>query len=244
MELQKYTRNLNAVQVERVLSLVGGGALVSFGLARRSAITLPLALIGGSLLYHGVRGNRVRLPEEWEGVKGMPTSTSVRHEHGICVEKSVIIHRSPEELYQFWHNLENLPRFMSHLHSVRMLDVVRSRWVAKAPGGTRVEWDAEIINDIPNELIGWRSLPNSDIPNAGSVHFNRMPDGRGTELKVELKYDPPGGPLGAAFARLFGTEPSQTVYDDLHRLRQLMETGEVVSTESQPHGSRNVMSKF
>ncbi len=244
MELDKYTRNLNAVQMERIGSLVGGGALLSFGLSRRSLATLPLVLLGGGLLYHGMRGNRVTIPEDWEGEKGLPTSTSVPHEHGICVEEYITIDKSPEELYRFWRNLENLPRFMDHLRSVQVLDDTRSHWVAEAPAGMKVEWDAEIVNDIPNELIGWRSLRNSDLPNAGSVHFSPMPDGRGTELKVELRYDPPGGPVGAAFAKVFGTAPSQTIHMDLLKLKQLMETGEIATTEGQPHGGRDVMSKF
>ncbi len=244
MELNEYTQNLNAVRVERLLSLVSGGALLSIGLFSRKPATLPLAIIGGGLVYHAVRGNRVNLPEEWDSEKGLPTSTSVPYGHGICVEEAVTIAKSPEELYRFWRDLENLPRFMSHLKSVQVVDNTRSHWVARAPAGTQVEWDAEIINDIPNQLIGWRSVENSDIPNAGSVHFTPAPGGRGTQIKVELEYSPPGGVIGAAFAKLFGEEPSQTVSQDLLHLKELMEVGEVPTTRGQPHGSRNVLSKF
>lgn len=234
MELDRYTRNLNAVQVERMLSLVGGGALLSVGLARRSLATLPLALVGGGLVYHAVRGNRVSLPEEWDGVKGMPTSTSVPNSRGICVEKSVVIDRSPEELYRFWRNLENLPQFTTHLKSITVLDDKHSHWVAEAPAGMKVEWDAEIINDVPNELIGWRSLPDSDIPNAGSVHFDKMGEGHGTLVRIELEYMPPGKQIGAALAKLSNTAPSQTIEQDLRRFKQLMETGQVTAGAQQP----------
>jgi uncharacterized membrane protein len=134
-------------------------------------------------------------------------------------------------LYQFWRNLENLPKFMSHLQSVRNLGNLRSHWVARGPLGVGVSWDAEIITERENELIGWRSLPGSAVDNAGSVHFRRGPGGRGTEVKVTLKYDPPAGKVGAAVARLFGSAPEQEIQDDLRRLKQLMETGEVPTTQ-------------
>ncbi len=244
MEMNQSARSLNAVRVERVLSLLSGGALLSYGLFNRKPTRLPLAIVGGGLVFHAVRGNRVNLPEEWMGEKGVPTSTSVPYGHGICIEEAVTIAKSPEELYRFWRDLENLPRFMSHLKSVRVIDNTRSHWVARAPVGMQVEWDAEIINDIPNELIGWRSIASSDIPNAGSVHFTPAPGGRGTHVKVELEYSPPGGAIGAAFAKLFGNEPSQTVSQDLLHLKQLMEAGEIATVAGQPHGSRNVLGRF
>jgi uncharacterized membrane protein len=244
MQQNEYTHNLNAIRVERLLSLISGGALLSYGLVNRKPSTVPFAIVGGGLVYHAVRGNRVNFPEEWDSTKGEPTSASVPYGHGICVEESVTIAKFPEELYRFWRDLENLPRFMSHVKSVRVIDSTHSHWIAQAPAGMQVEWDAEIINDIPNELIGWRSMPGSDIPNAGSVHFTPAPGGRGTQVKVELEYSPPGGKLGAAFAKLFGEDPSQTVSQDLHHLKELMEAGEVPTIEGQPHGSRNVLSKF
>ena len=132
-----------------------------------------------------------------------------------------------EELYQFWRNFENLPRFMDHLESVTIIDEGRSHWVVKGPAGIRVEWDAEIHNEIPNELIAWRSLAGSEVDNAGSVHF--MPTEIGdTEVRVVLRYDPPAGKLGATVARLFGEEPSRQVAEDLRRLKQVVEAGEPV----------------
>jgi uncharacterized membrane protein len=147
------------------------------------------------------------------------------------VKKSITINRSPEELYQFWRNFENLPRFMNHLESVRTTAGNRSHWVAKAPAGTSVEWDAEVTEDRPNELIAWRSLEGSDVDNSGSVSFERAPGGRGTIVRVEINYNPPGGIVGAGLAKLFGEEPGQQTQDALRCFKQVMETGEVVVSE-------------
>jgi uncharacterized membrane protein len=129
-------------------------------------------------------------------------------------------------VFQFWRNFENLPRFMDHLESVTVVDEDRSHWVAKAPAGTRVEWDAVIHNEIENELIAWRSLPGADVNNAGSVHFASHEQGNGTTVTVVLSYEPPAGKLGEAVAKLFGEEPSNQVADDLRRLKQVMEAAE------------------
>ena len=151
---------------------------------------------------------------------------SVGRGQGVKVEKSVTIDRPAHELYAFWRDFENLPRFMEHLESVTVIDARRSHWVAKAPAGQRVEWDAEIHNEIPDELIAWRSLPGSEIANAGSVHFESLGDGA-TDVRVVLSYEPPAGRVGDAVARLFGEAPSQQVEDDLRRFKQVMEAGEV-----------------
>jgi uncharacterized membrane protein len=161
---------------------------------------------------------------------------SVPAERGIRVEKSVTINKSPTELYQYWRNFENLPRIMNHLESVRVTGGNRSHWVAKAPAGTKVEWDAEIYNEKENELIAWRSLEDADVASAGSVHFTASEGGRGTEVRVVLRYDPPGGVIGAAIAKLFGEEPSQQIEADLRRFKQVMETGETATTTGQSSG--------
>ena len=140
-----------------------------------------------------------------------------------AVEQSLTIHRSPEELYRFWRNFENLPHFMEHLKAVQCLDQKRSHWVVKAPMGKEVEWDAEIINDEPGRLIAWQSLPNADVVNAGTVRFESAA-GNGTQLRVLIKYDPPGGKLGAAAARFFSENPNQQVREDLRRFKEMMET--------------------
>jgi uncharacterized membrane protein len=147
------------------------------------------------------------------------------------VRKSLIINRTPEELYQFWHDFENLPTFMQHLESVRVTGEGHSHWVAKAPAGTSVEWDAEIIEDRENELIAWRSLEGADVENSGSVRFEAAPGKRGTIVKVEMNYNPPGGAIGAAIAKLMGDDPGQQAQESLRCLKQFMETGEVVISE-------------
>jgi len=149
----------------------------------------------------------------------------------IHVTKSVTVMKPRPEVYRFWRQLERLPSFMIHLASVTELSAVRSHWIANAPGGTHVEWDAEIVDERENELLFWRSCDGSDIPNAGKVRFTDAPADRGTEVRVELHYDAPGGTAGAAVAKIFGEEPSQQLTDDLRRFKQVMETGEVVLSD-------------
>jgi uncharacterized membrane protein len=164
--------------------------------------------------------------------KASPTTARGRETAKPHVMRAITMRQTPEEIYRFWRNFENLPRFMYHLEEVRVFDDRRSHWVAKAPAGSRVEWDAEIVEDRPNERIAWRSLPDADVANWGTVEFRRAPGDRGTEVHVELHYDPPGGKLGALVAKLFGEEPGEQVADDLRRLKQLMEVGEVVRSEA------------
>jgi len=224
------TSATNVSNPERWASVIAGTALAAYGLTRRSIAGLVVAGLGGALVWRGGTG---RCPVY--GSLGLSSAhpegeedrnVSVPYGKGIRVEKSVTINASPEELYRFWRNFENLPRFMSHLKSVSVLDEKRSHWVAKGPAGSEAEWDAEIINEIPNELIGWRSVDGSQVNNAGSVHFTRTIANRGTEVKVILRYDPPGGVLGAIIARLFGEDPARQVQEDLRTLKQILETGE------------------
>jgi len=158
--------------------------------------------------------------------KNSDNQVSVPHDKGIRVDKMVLIHRPPQDVYRFWRNLENLPRFMDNLKSVKMIDDKRSHWVAKGPANINVEWDAEIINDVPNEVIGWRSLDGAAVANAGSVQFKPMKDGQATEVKVEMKYDPPAGALGDAVAKLFGEHPDKQVEEDLMRLKHLLDSAQ------------------
>lgn len=155
-------------------------------------------------------------------------------EEPVRVRRAITINRTPEELYRFWRDFQNLPRFMKHLESVQVLDQSHSHWVAKGPAGSTVEWDAEMTEDRPNEFIAWRSLEGADVENNGSVSFHRTQ--RGTEVHVDLTYLPPAGSLGSWAAWLLGEEPGQQVQDDLRRLKQVMETGEVPTTRGQPSG--------
>jgi uncharacterized membrane protein len=220
---------INVGKAERLASALGGGALALYGLSRRSVGGAALALAGGGLLYRGVTGHC-----HTYGAIGANTADPAYH--GIHVRRSVTINAPPEVLYQFWRRFENLPRFMRHLESVTELDSTHSHWVAKAPAGRMVEWDAEITDAVENRRIAWRSLPESDIPNAGVVEFAPATGGRGTVVHVELEYSPPGGVIGAAFAKLFGEEPQQQVSDDLRRFKQLIEAGETPTVQGQPHG--------
>lgn len=156
---------------------------------------------------------------------------------GVHAKASCIIDRDPEEVYHFFRDFRNLPRFMEHLESVEELPDGRSHWIAKGPAGMRVEWDAEIVADDPGRVITWRSLENSDVDNAGAVVFEAAPGGRGTILRVNIQYNPPGGVVGATFARLFGEEPNQQLEDDLRRLKQVLEVGEVVVSDATIFGT-------
>ncbi len=230
--------DINVGETERWASAIGGGALALYGLSRVSVSGIVLALVGGALVHRGVTGH-CNIYEatgvDTADTSGKNPSVSVRGGHGIKVEKSVTINKSPAELYTFWRNFENLPRFMDHLESVKnaSADGKRSHWVAKAPAGTTVEWDAEIYNEKENELIAWRSLEGSDVDNAGSVRFEQATGGRGTVVKVSLKYDPPGGIVGATIAKLFGEEPAQQIEEDLRRFKRMMEAGEIPTIEGQ-----------
>jgi uncharacterized membrane protein len=150
----------------------------------------------------------------------------------IRTKRSITVNRPVEEVYAFWRNFENLPQFMRHLESVTVTGSDRSHWKAKAPAGQSVEWDATTTADRPNELIAWRSDEGAAVYNAGTVRFQPAPGGRGTEVRVELEYDPPFGKLGSKVAMLFREEPGQQIQDDLRHLKQVMETGDIVLSDA------------
>ncbi|KAM3093423.1 SRPBCC family protein [Phormidesmis sp. 146-35] len=212
---------------ERWASIIGGSAMVLSGLSQRSLRGVLTAIAGGTLAYHGAKADK-SLTEKVGDAVGANKS--------IKVEKTVTIKKSAEELYNYWHDFENLPNFMKHVESVKVIDLRRSHWVAKAPMGQTVEWDADIINDQPNQLIAWASIDGADIENSGFVRFTPAPGDRGTEVKVVMEYDIPGGMVTAALAKLFGEEPEQQIGDELRRFKQLMEAGEIATTEGQPRG--------
>lgn len=215
--------------IERWASIIGGSAMVLLGLQQGSLRGIMTAVAGGSLAYHGVQGQK-SLPDAVGEAVGINKI--------IRVEKTVTINKSAEELYNYWHNFEQLPTFMKHIQSITVIDPRRSHWVAKAPLGQRLEWDADILDDRPNELIAWASVEGADVDHSGFVRFKRAPGDRGTEVKVVTEYNPPGGVLGATLAKLFGEEPEQQIGDELSRFKRLMETGEIATTEGQPSGKR------
>jgi uncharacterized membrane protein len=217
----------NVAPLERIASVGVGGAVVGFGLARRSLGGFLLAAIGGVLVHRGVTGHCYGY--DALGINTRSTSAGTRGVDGIKVTQSVIISRSPAEVYQFWRRLENLPRFMKHLETVEPIDDVRSRWVVKGPAGSEVEWRAKILVNRENEAISWESLPGAEVQNAGSVWFEPAGNG-GTEVRVILRYYPPAGRLGAAVAELFGEAPDQQLAEDLQRLKETLEVGSAAVT--------------
>ncbi|WP_239542450.1 SRPBCC family protein [Micromonospora terminaliae] len=190
---------------------------------RRRRAGLTLAALGGITavdLYASVRATRNR--------RGNPEGFA----HG-----SVTVNRTREEVYRFWHDFENLPRFMYHLQSVITTGPRRSRWSAKAPAGRTVEWEAEIVDERPNELIRWRSVDGSRVPNSGTVRFTPAAGGNGTEVRVELEYAVPGRRVGSLVAKAFGENPQQQICDDLRRFKQVIETGEITRSDGTPDGT-------
>lgn len=219
MRTQDYSIN----DLDRVGNLLAGTALVAYGLSRRSMRGIWLAAAGTPFVYRGLVGDWPRT----NGALRDDTREALSGERGIHVRESIRIEKPVDEIYRFWRRLENLPRFMWNLASVTDDGDGRSHWVARGPGGFKVEWDAEIINDVENKVIGWRSLSGSDVISAGSVTFATVRDGRSTQVSVNLQYQPPAGRAGALLATIAGREPSQTIREDLRRMKDLLEVDEV-----------------
>ena len=216
---------------ERWISAAAGGALMALGVRRGSRAGTLLALAGGGLLLRGALGRsqlyRVLGMDTSEPIGEMDQEKAQAPKGRFMVEKSVVIDAPAEEAYRFWRNFENLPRVMGHLKSVRAIDEKRSHWVAQAPAGLDIEWDAEITDERENRKIAWRSLEHSQIENKGVVLFEPIRDGAATELRVYLEYAPPAGKAGLAFAKLFGKDPSRMIDEDLRRFKTLLESGEI-----------------
>ncbi len=230
-------RNISTVEqwvsVATGLGLAGYGA---YGVTKRRRSGWVLAGLGALMFRRGLSGYCHTY--EWLGINtagtGEDTRRALRGSSGIVVDESLTINQPITLLYRFWRNLENLPRFMRHLESVERVTDTLSRWRAIGPGGVIVEWNAEIINEVPNQVIGWRSIEDSDVVSAGSVNFDDAGPGRGTRLRVRLQYSPPGGKLGAAIAKLMGRDPGAEIREDLRQFKQMVESGEVPTTEGQP----------
>lgn len=221
-------------------SRVGGDAMdlamlayaASSSQSRRSRIALATTAVAGMALLD---------------VLASVQHTPVRIEaasRAINVEKSITVNRSPEDCYRFWRNFDNFPRFMKHLESVQVINESRSHWVAKAPVGTSVEWDADIIEDQLGKILSWRSAEGAEVPNSGTIRFETPPNGRGCIVRVHMQYHPPGGQAGVLIAKLFGEEPSLQIDSDLRRFKQLIETGEITTTQGQPSGPRSALARL
>lgn len=245
MELQqtnegsrKPTTGINLGKGERKASLMGGIALAMVGLIKRGWPGLGIAFVGSNLIVRSVSGHSLiyKLLGVNRALVSKTAAASVPHKQGIRVEESVTINRPRESLFRFWRDFANLPLFMDNLKSVTVLDHKRSHWVVEAPAGTKVEWNAEIVNEKENEVIAWRSIDSKIVDHAGAVHFNDAPGGRGTEVHVVMEYATPGGVVGAAIAKLFGKAPQQQISGDLRNFKQLMEAGELPTTQGQSSG--------
>lgn len=227
----------NMSPTERMVAAAAGAALGVAALSGRrtsliglagAAVLLGRAASGYCPLYHALGVDHSRPSDE-------PAHPEDYFERSIHIEETQTIQRPAAELFDFWRDFTNLPRFMTHLESVSCSSSTKSHWVAKGPAGTSVEWDAEIINEEPGKVIAWRSLGGADVDNSGSVRFVEGP--RGTVVRVVMNYIPPAGKLGAAVASMFGENPRQQIHEDLQRFKQLMETGDVPTAEGQPSGT-------
>jgi len=226
----------NVGQIERWASLGAGGLLAVAAVAafkRRGIVGAAASLAAAELVYRGVTGF---CPVY--GLIGVDTSlrsgshnpnASVPYGRGVRVEQSIAVAKPARELYDYWRRLDTLPQFMQHIEEVTTLTDNRSRWRVRAPIGSRITWEAEIINDVPGQLIGWRSLPGSAIHHAGSVHFDQR-DGL-TEVRVVLEYAPPARYFGSSIARILGEEPYKQIEEDLRRFKAIVERGEHASLQ-------------
>ena len=240
----------NVAKPERFGSVAVGAGLVGYGLRRRDPVGLVVALLGGYLIRRGATGHcpvyqalgvstgpsdAILDARERSDVAGRSATVNARK--AIKVEHAVTIDKPRSELFAFWRNFENLPRFMDHIVSVRVENATRSHWTAKAPAGKTVEWDAEIVNEVPDSIIAWKSVGDPDVPNAGAVNFSDAAGGRGTVVRVTVDYEPPAGRLGLLLSHIFTEEPDQQIREALRRLKQLMETGEIMT--SPPRSDRS-----
>jgi uncharacterized membrane protein len=235
-QVQQRAPDTNVGDFERWACALGGGALVAYGLTRGTLGGLVMAGLGGALAYRGISGHCPyyhSLGISSAGRRHSPQA-AMPAGAGVKIERSITINRPPEHLFRLWRNLENLPRIMRHLQQVEDRGNRRSHWVARTPLGATLEWDAEIITEREPELIGWRSLPGSQVNTAGSVHFKGLPGNRGTEVRVLLKYDPPGGKWVAGFAENYWVGAGEEIAEDLRRFKESMETGSPVTPFAQP----------
>jgi uncharacterized membrane protein len=211
---------------ERTASLIGGGLLLFYMLRNRTPVGIAAGTMGAELVFRGVTGRRYL--HEWVGEQ-----LSIGDDKPIEVQKSVIVNRPQEEVFNYWRNFENLPTFMSHVRSVRTDGEGVSHWVVHISPKIDLEWDARVTEERPNELIAWESLPNSSVQTWGRVRFAPATGNRGTQVTATLAYEPPGGVVGAAFARLQQTMTAEQIKEDMRRFKQMMEAGEIATVRGQ-----------
>lgn len=222
----------NVGEGERYGSILGGLSLILAGFARRGSSGVLMGVLGALLVRRGITGQCALYQSL--GVSGAKSERpGVPDNVGMKLEQSIVINRPREEIYAFWRHLPNLALVMKHIERINLLDERRSHWVVLTPRGRRVEWDAVIINEHPNEMIAWESLPGAKIENAGTVRFEPEPHGKGTVVRVKLEYNPPGGLLGRLTGSLFGERAALEIKEDLAQFKKMMESGEMA--EKQGH---------
>ena len=235
----------NISDVERVISVVGGAALAVYGLDRRDMPGSFLAVVGAELIRRGATGHclvydALNVSTASDATAHGPhrdlpagRGATVRASRAVKIEHVITVKLTPAEAFAFWRDPANLPRIIEFVEGVEMIDERTAHWRVRGPAGTTIDWDAEIINELPNELFAWKSIGDADIPNAGSLHFRPAPDGRGTEVRIVLEYEPPAGHLGAWIAKLVKENPDGQVRDALRRFKQIVQTGEALQVDGQ-----------
>jgi uncharacterized membrane protein len=221
----------NVASMERWASVVAGSGLVWMGLRRRSVPGLGVAALGSALLERGLTGS-CRVYRKLGIDTAAPPDL-------LRIMDVIQVSAPPDEVYAFWRDFENLPLFMRHVESVTPEPDGRSRWVAKFTGGPPVSWQAEVVEDVPGQLLAWRSLPGSDVDNAGTITFTELPGGRGTGVRVDILYRPPAGRLGEPLARLLSPLLREQIHADVRCFKAMIETGEVPTTDGQPSAREN-----
>lgn len=210
--------NANVNDIERIISIVAGGYIfykAASNMVSHPFIALQEAAVAGILLYRGATGV---CPVYSRMGKN---STDVE---AITIGERFIVNAPREEVYAFWRNLENLPRFMKHIASVEVKDDKRSHWTANVPGPlVKISWNAEITREEQDAYIGWHSIEGSMIDNAGKIEFNDAADGSGTELYVEISYFPPAGQIGRGIASLFNGLFENIVREDIINFKHYVE---------------------
>lgn len=229
---------VNLMQVDRWGYVAAGAALLAWGMRRRGLLGGGAGGMAAWLMYQAYTGNNPMFEPLDIRVNRHPAETGASET--IVVEDALTIGKPREEIYRFWRDLNNLPRFAPWVRKVEVLDELRSRWEVEGPHGAGMQWESEITRDIPNEEIGWRTTANRSVANFGSVSFRDAPAGRGTIVRVHLEYVSPAGSLGAAVARLMGRAPQSMVEQSLRSLKQLLEAGEVATVDGQSSGRASV----
>jgi uncharacterized membrane protein len=234
------------------VGLLSGRAPAAFAMSRVVGDAVDLALLGAAL--RSPQADPARIAAAATAVAGVAAAdlyaskldmraSMAEASEEVPVTVSLVVNSSPEKIYEFWRKLTNLPRFMKHLESVQETGERTSHWIAKGPGGMRLQWDSEIVEDQPGQFISWRTREGSEVNHCGSIRFERASSGQGTIIRVEMYYGWPGGQLGAKAARMFSAAPEAVAMEDLRRFKQLIETGEIATTRGQPSGARSLLGR-